>query len=247
MLLIALEQIRRFEHVMLEGFERRLLAHIEEHFPTHWRVVGAAQMGQVVRFGISRARSAGLQTERDGYLFHSLMLSLGSHFDTDPQYPWLAGALGNDAVGSRSERLVNAHDAAVAYLVKVAGPQGQQMTAALRRLRSTVIPELRHAAQVNFDYLLSVLRMIWPQKVEHLGEQAVRSLAHAVMPVARKGGLTSSAGACLYVIACFMFGHGLHRDPQFPWVAQALSRDLSKDRAAKGFEESFAAHLAALE
>jgi hypothetical protein len=232
---------------MLDKFERGLCRHIEEHFPTHWRVMGAAQMAEVVRFGVGRAKHAGYRSERDGYLFNSLMLSFGSHFDTDPQYPWLVKALMDDTVGPRSQRLLNAHDAAMRYLDAVAGERGEHMAAALQRVKSTVIPELGCGPRVNFDYVLGILDLIWPQKVAQLGESALRALAQSVIPDAKCIGLTSPASACMYVVACFMFGHGLMRDPQFPWAASIRSKVVPAQDGTKLFREALVAQLAALE
>lgn len=247
MLALAQRQIATFEQVMLERFERGLLAHIEKHFPIHWRVIGEAQMAQVVRYGVSRAKKAGYRSERDGYLFHSLMLYFGSHFDTDPQYPWLAKALSDDTVGPLSQRLTNAHDAAMRYLDDVAGERGDHMATALQRVKHTVLPELERGPRVNFEYLLAILNMIWPQKVRAVGEQALRSLAHSVMLDARTIGLISPASACMYVVACFVFGHGLMRDPQFAWAAQVRSKLVPAQDGTKLFKEAFAAQLVALE
>jgi hypothetical protein len=234
------------QQVMLDRFQRGLAAHIEEHFRVHWRVLGAQQMAEVIQFGVRRAQDLAYRTERDGYLFHSLMLYFGSHFDTDPQYPWLSKALADDAIGSRSQRLANAYDAAMDFLDSVAGPHGEHMAVALRRLQSTVLPELRREPKVNFEYLLSMLRATWPEKVERVGEQSLRELAESVMPVARSIGLKTPASAWLYVIACFFFGHGLERDPQFPWVGRPgpVGRG---DGAARSFQDSFEMHLRALE
>jgi len=232
---------------MLNVFERGLRAHSAKHFPTHWRVIGAAQMDQVVQFAIRRAREAGYRSERDGYLFHSLMLRFGSYFDSDPQYPWLGKALLDDTIGSPSERLGSAYDAAIKYLDKVAGPQGQHIGAAVHRLRGTVLHELRTARQADFQYLLNLAHITWPQKLALMGAQTLRSLAQSVIPLARASGLTTFGGASLYTIACFMFGHGLQRDPQFPWVRQTLSQGLCGDQAMKAFAQSFEAQLAALD
>src|SRR5687768_5036234 len=247
MLALARRQIATFEQVMLERFERGLLTHIEEHFPVHWRVIGDAQMARVVRYGVSRAKKAGYRSERDGYLFHSLMLYFGSHFDTDPQYPWLAKALSDDTVGPLSQRLTNAHDAAMRYLDDVAGERGDHMATALQRVKHTVLPELERGPRVNFEYLLAILNMIWPQKVRAVGEQALRSLAQSVMSDARSAGLISPASACMYVVACFMFGHGLMRDPQFAWATQVRSKLVPAQNGTKFFREAFEAQLVALE
>lgn len=43
-----------------------------------------------MRYGLQRAESRNLQTERDAYLYLALMFMLGSLFDEDPQLPWAA-------------------------------------------------------------------------------------------------------------------------------------------------------------
>lgn len=232
---------------MLDRFEGRLLAHIEQFFPTHWRVIGAKQMAEVVRFGVQRARQLGYTTERDGYLFHSLMLQFGSYFDTDPQYPWLAKTLADEAVGSRSERLANAHDAAVEFLDCVVGPEGEHMTLALRRAHAMVVPDLRRERKIGFQSVLSILSSMWPQKFERVGERAVRELAQSAIPAVESLGLNSGASAWLYVVACFLFGHGMDRDPQFPWVAGLLRIGERRDAPARSFPDALDMHLRALE
>jgi len=109
------------------------------------------------------------------------------------------------------------------------------------------LPELRAAPQAHFDYLLNLLHVTWPQKLSLMGGQTLRSLAESVIPLAKASGLTTFGGACLYTIACFMFGHGLQRDPQFPWARQSLSLGLSVEQAMKAFAQSFEAQLAALD
>jgi len=239
--------MEHFERVMFSAFERGLRAHSAQHFPTHWRVIGATQMEQVVQFGIRRALEAGYRSERDGYMFHSLMLQLGCYFDTDPQYPWIAMALLDEKIESRSERLANAYDMALDYLDRVAGAQGQHLQAALHRLRWTVMPELCAGPRGHFDDFVNLLQVIWPQKLALTDEKTLRSLAESVIPIATASGLTTFGGECLYTIACFMFGHGLQRDPQFPWARQCLSLGLSGEPAMRTFAQSLEAQLAALD
>ena len=51
--------------------------------------MGTAQLGKVVRYGLQRAESRGLRTERGLYLYLALMFMLGSAFDEDPQLAWM--------------------------------------------------------------------------------------------------------------------------------------------------------------
>jgi len=247
MLVIRPEQMKSLDAIMLERFESHLVEHVQEHFPTHSHVIGPEQLRKVAQLCIARARAGGYRMERDAFMFLSLMLYLGSHFDSDPQYASVVAALRDDAIGQASDRLEAAYDAVTTYLDEVAGAEGEHVSTAVQRVLSTVVPELRAAPAVNYDYVLQMLDWIWPQKFAHLGEARIRELVQSVLPVAKENGIATPAGACLYVVASFLFGHALERDPQFPWVAQIMSEPGSAQisKAAR-FEQAFTAQLAAI-
>ncbi|QQS55190.1 MAG: hypothetical protein IPM89_05075 [Candidatus Competibacteraceae bacterium] len=89
MLVIRKSQMKVFEQVAVQRFEAGLLAHLQAFFPEQAAALGTAQLGKVVRYGLQRAESRGLQTERGLYLYLALMFMLGSAFDEDPQLAWM--------------------------------------------------------------------------------------------------------------------------------------------------------------
>ncbi len=89
MLVIRKSQMKVFEQVAAQRFEAGLLDHLRTFFPEHAAALGATQLGRVVRYGMQRAESRGLQTERGLYLYLALMFMLGSAFDEDPQLTWM--------------------------------------------------------------------------------------------------------------------------------------------------------------
>ncbi len=88
MLVIRKSQIDAFEKVAVRRFEEGLLDHLRGFFPQHAAILGETPLQRVVRYGLRRAESRGLGTERAIYLYIALMFMLGSRFDEDPQMPW---------------------------------------------------------------------------------------------------------------------------------------------------------------
>jgi hypothetical protein len=247
MLTVRAEQLTRLEAVMLDQFELRLLDHVREHFPTHWRVIGAEQMRKVVHSGINRARDGGYPTQRDAFMFVSLMLYLGSYFENDPQYPWLAAKLAHDAVGRRSERLENAFDAAIDFVKTAAGANGEHRKAAYARANGALFHELKQPDRINSEYVLSTLYWLWPKKYDAVGEQGLRTLMNAVVPTARRLGIATPEGALLFVVAAFLLGHRANDDAQFPWLAQALAQQARAAPATSdALQQALATHLVAV-
>ncbi|MEZ5580595.1 MAG: hypothetical protein R3F40_14970 [Candidatus Competibacteraceae bacterium] len=89
MLVIRKSQVKVFEQVAVQRFEAGLLDHLRTFFPEQAAALGTAQLGKVVRYGLQRAESRGLRTERGLYLYLALMFMLGSAFDEDPQLAWM--------------------------------------------------------------------------------------------------------------------------------------------------------------
>src|SRR2546423_11836751 len=247
MLTVRAQQLTRLEAVMLDHFELRLLDHVREHFPTHWRVIGPEQMRKVVHSGIKCARESGYPTERDAFMFVSLMLYLGSYFEDDPQYPWIAARLTDDAVGRRCERLENAFDAAIAFVKTAAGANGEHQKAAYARANSALLHELKQPARINSEYVLSTLQWLWPQKYDAVGDRALRNLMSTVVPTAKALGIGTPEGALLFVVAAFLLGHRANDDAQFPWLEQAVAQQArAAPSTSDALRQALAAHLVAM-
>jgi hypothetical protein len=105
------------------------------------------------------------------------------------------------------------------------------------------MPELRREKNASFDYLLRILHETWPKKLERVREHGVRAMTNSVMPIAKNIGMRTSADVCLYVVASFFFGHGMARDPQFPWVGRLLMQAAGDGGSAQSFPELFDLHL----
>jgi hypothetical protein len=92
-LMIRHEQLVALRGVRQKEYERRLAAHLRKHFAETCAALGDQGLGDAVRYGIQRARSYGIQAERDVVKYLNLMFVFGRDFDTDPRFPWAASML----------------------------------------------------------------------------------------------------------------------------------------------------------
>ena len=133
MLVIRKEQIEILEGEMMKSFEDEMVEHLAEFSPALFKVIKDEQMREVVRFGIKRSdEEYGFTFRGPIRLYLELMLLFGSHFDSDPQYPWAIQILKTDAV--QMDRAEQLHAKTLDYQEKVSGPDGVNTRKALEQL-----------------------------------------------------------------------------------------------------------------
>ena len=218
-MIIRSQQMAGLERSAQGAFENRLLSHIQEFFPVHWRETGAERLRAVIRTGITNAATYGLAAEREIYLFVSLMLYLGSSFDTDFQLPWAADALKEASEEDPFTRIDRTYHAALDYLHRVAGPDGIHTRSAIERY-IVCVPRVNSKP---LEKLPEMLMEIHPQKYRELSPAQVAQLGEQ----GRRWGFFSpeviGQGKLLCGSLALLLGHGFAEDPQFYWAKEALS------------------------
>jgi hypothetical protein len=96
MLIIRQYQMRALE---FSTFERWVVSHMREHFPSQCANLGDTELLQLARAGIAKARRHGFVKKSDLCRFADLTLVMGADFDTDPGMPWAAVILGSAVSG----------------------------------------------------------------------------------------------------------------------------------------------------
>ena len=214
-----------FRRSASEEFESRLLSHIEEFFPVHWREAGEDNLHSVIRIGIANAAGYGLKKQNEIYLFVALMLYLGSYFDTDQLLYWAAASLKDSEEPDPFTRVETTYNSAVAYLERVAGPDAKHSAAAMERFVK-IAPELGRLTPANFS---GMLRWLHPEKCAELSEAQLNRVLTDGHQSAQENGLADVAGVFLYATLAFLLGHGFAKDPQFPWAAKVLTDETVLD------------------
>lgn len=106
MITIRRAQMKEFEKAARRNFAERAVTHLETYFPEQCRALGRTEVLEAVRFGMGRAATYDLNTERDVLRYLTLMFTFGKDFDADPELPWAREILtGGASARKRTDRL----------------------------------------------------------------------------------------------------------------------------------------------
>lgn len=233
MLVIREEQMDLFRQSALRRFEEEMLIHLAEFSPPLFKAVGEAPMREVIRFGMSRAERHGFSFRGPVQLYLELMLLFGSHFDSDPQYPWAGEILGNQERGSQMQRADWLHEQAMAYRKNVTGPEDAYTLEALRRIPVFARQPLDVSPTHFVQDMLREIEQIYPQKAAYVGREALEALIDKGRTGAKRQGFDTERGAALVIVLMLAFGHGCGFDPLYPWIANTLKEDSVGDPKTK--------------
>ena len=88
MLRIRKDQLDALGAAQVAEFERRAAVHLRTFFPDACHVLDDAALREVIRHGIVRAASYGVEGEREVTLYLDVMMTIGHDFDRDFTLPW---------------------------------------------------------------------------------------------------------------------------------------------------------------
>jgi len=232
--MIREEQMAVFEQAVIRNFERRVYEYLEPFFPDHYQVLGAQPMREIIHLGLQWAEQHSLISERDVYLYLSLRFLLGRHFDEDPQWPWVAELLKDEAPETAQMRITPIYDQAMNLLDRMIGPDNEYQRQTLSVLRQPqVFDSLPEAPSVGHRLLL-LLQALAPQKYQALGEEALRNLVRRSYTAAKQYGLAAERSAMIYLALAYVLGAGFDHDPLYPWAAAVLIDPALTDPTQKG-------------
>jgi len=93
-----------YREVALRDFEDRVVTHLRKFYPAECANLGEEQIRRLIRYGIVRARSYGLTSERAACIYVDVMFAFGRDFDRDPSLPWASQVLNREDLSSPMER-----------------------------------------------------------------------------------------------------------------------------------------------
>ncbi|MCB1771492.1 MAG: hypothetical protein KDJ31_17620 [Candidatus Competibacteraceae bacterium] len=228
MLIIRQEQMAVFEQAVVKNFASRVQEHLQTFFPEHCKVLGMDGTRAVIRLGLERAEYYHLVAERDVYVYVSLMFLLGSHFDEDPQLPWVGELLKDEAPETALARMTPIYDQAMTLLDSMVGPENEYLRQTLGLFQQPRVFESLPEAPSIGHRLLLLLQALAPQRYQALGDDILRHLVRHGYAAVKQHGLTTERGAMIYLSLAFLLGAGFDRDPLYPWASATLTHpDLS--------------------
>jgi hypothetical protein len=222
-----------FRKEALRGFEDQMVIHLAEFSPPLFNAVKEPRMREVIRFGIARAANHGFTFRGSVRFYLELMLLFGSHFDTDPQYPWATKILDDQEAAPQMQRAEFLYEATCEYRKQVAGHRDEYTLNALRSL-----PDLARQATAILagDFVANILqqmRRVYPQKASYVGDHGLRLVIESGATMARHCGFSTVRAAALCVMLMSAFGHGCFHDPLYPWIGRTAWNERIKDPDAR--------------
>ena len=232
-MIIRAEQMQALGDSVLRAFENEMLAHLAQFSPPLFQAVKEDQLREAIRYGIKRAGEYGFTFRGPVRLYLELMLLFGSHFDTDPQYPWTATILADQGSAPEMQRAESLYEKTRDYRKNVAGPGDEYTLEALRRVAALAAQPLPvSAANFNRD-MLQAMSEAYPQKVSFVGEDALKLLIGEGVAAAQGYGFSTLRSVALPVVLMFAFGHGCFRDPLYPWIGMTACDEMMAQPEAR--------------
>ena len=233
MLVIRKEQVDVLRDGMMKEFEDEMVAHLAQFSPPLYKVLKEEQTREAVRFGFKQADKYGFTLRGPIRLYLEMMLLFGSHFDSDPQYPWAREILFDKHSISQMQRADWLFDKIVDFQEKVSGPNGENTRKAMEAVREIGNKPLNLSESDYDDTMRREIYRVFPQKVDFIGNENLLELIRQARVDARKYDLPSTQGDTLMVVLKFAFGHGCGSDPLYPWIGRTLSDDKIVDGKAR--------------
>ena len=227
MLVIRAEQMERFKKTALSSFEDEMVAHLAEFSPPLYKAVGEEQMRKVVQLGRSQAAQYGFTYRGPVRLYLELMLLFGSHFDTDPQYPWAAEILINQESGTQMQRAERLYEKTMDYRKNVAGPGDAYTLDALKKIAVFAKHPLTITADDFIPAMQREIAQIYPQKAAYVGSAGLEALIRKGMGGALRQQFTTVHGMTLVTLLMFLLGHGCGADPIYSWIRKILNNTVT--------------------
>jgi hypothetical protein len=240
MLTLRNEQMDAFDAADGSLFRGYMVEHLEAFSPLHFQTLGQDGIAAIIDTGIERAKRYGLTRHGPVQLFIELFFLIGIDFDTDPQYHQLHARLTDMSVTDEVERADRLFDEVMRYLDLVGGPERGFTKRALRRASELPYEGIPTSVSNYDDLMLQRLYEMRPEKLNYVGTDALRVLLARAREEAARYAITSSAGLALITGLMYALGHGVIRDPKYPFMEPTLLREGSppNERAERLYKKT---------
>jgi hypothetical protein len=150
------------------------------------------------------------------------MFLLGSFFDTDPWVPWAGHILRDAAVNGPETRVKLLYDKMLWFRETVTGTERELEQQALLACHDLLIDAFEPEDPRFASAWIAALWRIHPRRAAYVGEVELLALLHVATKNARRHGVGTSRGVCLWAFLMLTRGHRFADDPLGPWAPEAL-------------------------
>ena len=102
---IRKEQLDALSEASLKKYENKMVIHLNKFFQPQCLFLGDAKLREAIHYGIARAKSYAIISERDVCKYIDLMFAFGRDFDKDPNYSLALQILTDKSITDPSQRI----------------------------------------------------------------------------------------------------------------------------------------------
>jgi hypothetical protein len=118
-------QMASLSQANIQRFEDRVAEHLNRSFPANCKILGPSGVEEIIRYGIRRAASHGINLERDVCKYIDVMFAFGRDFDRDPHLPWACRILTDEDFTNSTARMERLFEEAKMHKTAQAGSGSQ--------------------------------------------------------------------------------------------------------------------------
>jgi len=223
MLQIRSEQNDALKTMALKRFEDEMVVHLGEFSPPLVKTLKEVQLRHAIRFGIKRAKHYNFTNRGPVRFYLEMMFMFGSHFDTDPQYPWASEILINQDADSQKQCADRLFEKTMDYRKQVIGPKDAYSLKALKK----ILILARHPPTLSKDDFIPAIRRqvinTYPEKAAYIGNNDLDTLIRESCDCALNLHFSDTRETSLLLVLMLTLGHGCIKDPLYPWISRTLA------------------------
>jgi hypothetical protein len=195
----------------------------KKQYPKQCKIIGDKALKRFCKHCVDKADAYGANNYGELKVYTSLAWVLGTGFDDDPLYPWIAETLAEDV--AFEERVEEITDRVHELYSFTTLEQLQVYDEALKRLL-----QLNFAAIKKFTSYVDIVRTlehVYPQRAEALGGSEVlkEHLKRACYQKTIRYNIDHPIGIFVYAGLVFFLGHQVDDDPLYGWANKYLNAD----------------------
>ncbi len=220
MIRISAEQMLAFQDKAMQTFIGRVVDELPGYRGALVEGRSRSDLFQVASLAVERAEGYGLDSERALFLYANLSVTLGAYFDSDPALPWAADRLADDSYLA-NEKITDVWNCYIDYCEAVMGPD-EEAYVPRRAFEAYCALPPPMPDDGSIQPIVEDFRLFWPEKVDLIGEEALRLHVLSAGKRAADLGLSDHAARVRYCRIAFLLGHAFDADPLHGWAWPAL-------------------------
>ena len=222
-MIIRTAQIRVLEQASVDNFVLEICEHCKEFAPGLVEPMSDEELVEAVRHGMERAETYGFDKRGPVRFFIDMMISFGTGFDTDPQYPWAAEILSRHGEMEQMALSDELHAKSMDAFNIVFGPDNETSKRSIRQMMDRIEGGIQFKRDNFRQEMLILLKDIHPLKFDLVGEDALSTLIDQAIARGRdRYGFKAPRSMALMVMLMFALGHKFDQDRFHPWVSHTL-------------------------